>query len=104
MALMLVVYRTPPDPAAFDQHYVEVYVPLAKELPGLRHYEVSAGPVAALAAAHDAYLVAMLHFDSLAALREAFASDAGKACAADRKKLAPADSDVQMFLLETRVV
>ncbi|PTK04380.1 EthD family reductase, partial [Mammaliicoccus sciuri] len=35
MAHMLVIYRTPKDPKAFDEHYFNVHVPLAKQLPGL---------------------------------------------------------------------
>ena len=104
MARMVVVYETPKDPAAFDKHYFEVHVPLAKQLPGLRKYEISKGPVVALAGAREPYLVGILHFDSLAAIREAFASECGKACAADRRVLAPDEQDVQMFLYESQVV
>lgn len=100
MARMLVIYRTPADPAAFDKHYFDVHIPLAKDLPGLIRYEVSKGPIVALAGAADAYLVGTLHFDSLAAIKEAFASECGRACAADRRILAPDDKDVQMFLFE----
>jgi uncharacterized protein (TIGR02118 family) len=41
---MTVIYRTPADTAAFDKHYFEMHVPLAKKLPGLRKYEVSTAP------------------------------------------------------------
>jgi uncharacterized protein (TIGR02118 family) len=30
MAQMVVIYRTPKDPQAFDEHYFGVHVPLAK--------------------------------------------------------------------------
>ena len=103
MARMLVIYKTPRDPAAFDEHYFDVHIPLAKKLPGLRKYEVSRGPITALAG-DDAYLVGTLHFDDLAALHDAFASDVGKACAADRKKFAPDPSAFQMLLFEDRAV
>jgi uncharacterized protein (TIGR02118 family) len=104
MACMMVVYKTPKNVAAFDKHYFEVHIPLAKQLPGLRKYEVNRGPVAALAGGKDAHLVALLHFDSMAAIQAAFASDCGKAAAADRRIFAPDDADVQMFLFETQVV
>ena len=100
MARMVVIYRTPPDPAAFEKHYFDVHIPLAKDLPGLKRYEVSKGPIIALAGASDTYLVGTLYFDSLAAIKEAFASECGRACAADRRILAPDDKDVQMFLFE----
>lgn len=104
MARMVVIYRKPKDPASFDKHYFEVHVPLAKQLPGLKKYEVSKGPVTAIAGVQEAYLIGILHFDSIAALKEAFASECGKACAADRRVLAPDDQDVQMFLYESHVV
>jgi uncharacterized protein (TIGR02118 family) len=43
MARMVVIYKTPRDPKAFDQHYFSVHVPMAKQLPGLRKYDVSRG-------------------------------------------------------------
>jgi uncharacterized protein (TIGR02118 family) len=103
MARMLVIYKTPRDAAAFDKHYFEVHIPLAKKLPGLRKYEVSRGAINALAGG-AAYMVAELHFDDLAAIRTAFASDVGKACAADRQNFAPDPTAFQMFLFEDRAV
>lgn len=100
---MVVIYKTPKDPAAFDRHYFEVHVPLAKQLPGLRSYESSKGPVTTLAAAADAYLVGILHFDSMAAIKDAFASECGRACAADRRILAH-DQDVQILLFDAQGV
>lgn len=104
MARMVVIYKKPKDPTAFDKHYFEVHVPLAKKLPGLIKYEVSKGSVIALAGAQDPYLIGILYFDSLAAIKEAFASECGKACAADRRVLAPNEQDVQMFLDEFQQV
>jgi uncharacterized protein (TIGR02118 family) len=103
MARMLVIYRRPKDPAAFDEHYFSIHVPLAKQLPGIRKYTVSRGPIAGLASAKDAYFVASLEFDTLEAIREAFSTDQGSACAEDRKILA-ADEDVEMFLFDTEEV
>jgi uncharacterized protein (TIGR02118 family) len=97
---MVVIYRTPRDPAAFDKHYHDVHVPLAHKLPGLRRYAVSQRPIATPAGDPEPYLVAILHFDSLDALRQAFGTPEGRACAADRRILAPQDEDVQMYLYE----
>ena len=104
MARMLVIYRTPKDPEAFDRHYFDVHVPMARRLLGLKKYEVSKGPIVALASAADSYLIATLHFGSLAAVKEAFATECGRACAADRRLLAPDDKDVQMFLFDDQDV
>lgn len=101
MARMLVIYKTPQDPAAFDKHYFEIHVPLAKKLPGMRKYEVSRRPVTTLAGG-ETYMVAILTFDSLEAIKAAFASETGKACAADRANFAPDPSQFQMFLFDDR--
>jgi uncharacterized protein (TIGR02118 family) len=98
---MLVIYRTPKDPEAFDQHYFNVHVPLAKRLPGLRKYEVSRRPILTPAGDPAPYLIGTLYFDDLAAIRHAFATPEGQACAADRRVLAPEEGDVQMYLFDT---
>ena len=103
MAQMIVVYKTPDDVDAFDRHYLGVHVPLAKKLPGLRKYETSVGPIMTLGSAANTYFVAVLHFDSVAAMRSAFASPEGQACAADRRKLASAEG-FQTFLFDSKEV
>lgn len=70
MAQMMVVYKPPKDPTAFERHYFEVHVPLARRLPG----------------------------------KDAFASECGQACVADRRALVPDERDVQIFLFDTRSV
>jgi len=104
MARMVVIYRTPKDPAAFDAHYFDVHVPLAKKLPGLRKYEVSRRPIATPAGGPEPYLVGILYFDDMTSMRAAFATPEGKACAADRRVLAPEDGDVQMYLFDVAEV
>ena len=104
MARMLVIYRTPKDPAAFDAHYFDVHVPLAKKLPGLRKYEVSRRPIHTPAGDPEPYLVGILHFDDMASMRAAFATPEGKACAADRRVLAPDNDDLQMYLFDVAEV
>ena len=104
MARMVVIYRTPKDPEAFDTHYFDVHVPLAKRLPGLRKYEVSRRPILTPAGDPEPYLVGTLYFDDLAAIRRAFATPEGQACAADRRVLAPEDGDVQMYLFDAAEV
>jgi uncharacterized protein (TIGR02118 family) len=104
MAHMVVIYKRPKDVTAFERHYFEKHVPLAKKLPGLRKYEVSFGPIVSPTGAADAYMVATLHFDDLAAIRSAFATEVGQACAADRRQLAPDPSTFQMFLFDNKEV
>ena len=97
---MLVIYRKPADPAAFDRHYFSTHAPLAKQLPGLRKYQVSRGPIVARMTAEAPYMIATLHFDSMTAIQAAFATEAGKACAADRRLFAPDDADLTMLLFD----
>ena len=101
MAQMIVIYKTPKNPAAFDRHYFEFHAPLARQLPRLRKYETSRGPIISLYGAVEAHFVATLHFDSLSDLNAALTSECGRALAAERRQLSPHASDVQMFLFDT---
>ena len=101
MAKMLVIYKTPRDPRQFDEHYFNVHVPLAKKLPGLQKYETSRRPILTPARDPEPYLIGTLYFEDLEAIRRAFATPEGRACAADRKLLAPNDDDLQMYLFDT---
>ncbi len=97
MARLLVMYKTPRDTAAFDKHYFEKHVPLAKKIPGLRKYEVSQGPVVNPMGGSNYHLVAILHFDDTAAIQNAFASAEGQAAVADVQTFATGGVDIFMF-------
>ena len=100
MATLLVLYHPPADPAAFDSHYADIHIPLAKQLPGLRSYTINAGPLASPAGVAPYYLVAELTFDALADLQAALGSAEGQAATADLAKFAQAGVTVLMY--ETR--
>jgi uncharacterized protein (TIGR02118 family) len=102
MAQLVVLYKTPKDPAAFDKHYNEKHIPLAWKIPGLRKYEVSQGPVLTPTGPSDYYLIATLHFDNLAAIQAAFGSPEGQAAGADVGNFASGGADVIIF--DTRAV
>ncbi len=102
MATVAALYRKPADAAAFDAYYHGTHVPLAKTLPGLRRYRVSTGPIASMAGEAPLYLVALLDFDSMAAVQAALASPEGAATAADLANFAQAGVDLLMF--DTREV
>lgn len=102
MARLLVMYKTPQDAVAFDKHYAEKHIPLAKKIPGLRHYEVSKGAVATPAGPSEYRLVAVLQFDDMAAIQKAFASAEGQAAAADVQTFATGGAD--MFIFDSREV
>lgn len=102
MATIMVLYSKPADAAAFDSYYFAKHVPLAKKIPGLRRYEVSQGPVATPEGASPYHLIALLTFDSMAAIGAAFASPEGQATAADLANFAQAG--VQLLMCDTRLV
>ena len=96
MAKLFAIYQPPKDPAAFDSYYFNTHVPLAKKLPGLRSYEVTRGDVMGMGGKHGVYLVAVLEFDSMAAIASAMGSPHGQATAADLANFASAGVDVMM--------
>lgn len=97
MATLLVLYKTPTDTAAFDKHYAEKHIPLAKKIPGLRSYRVSRGAVASPAGATNVHLVATLTFDSMADLQAGLGSAEGAAAAGDLPNFASGGADLMMF-------
>lgn len=83
-----VLYGHPDDPAAFDHHYREVHIPLARRIPGLTGWtltwlepDLDGNPPA-----H--YLIAELWANSRAELQAAFHSEAGQAAAHDVARFA----------------
>ncbi len=97
MAEVVVLYKTPKDPGAFDKYYAETHIPLAKKMPGLRRYRISQGTVATPAGPSGVHLTAILSFDSMAAVQSAFGSAEGKATAADVPKFASGGADLMFF-------
>jgi uncharacterized protein (TIGR02118 family) len=97
MAQVVVMYKTPKDAAAFDKHYSEIHIPLAKKIPGLKKYEISKGPVGTPAGPSGFHLIAVLTFDNMAALQAGFGSPEGQAAGADVGKFATGGADMIMF-------
>ena len=85
-AKFIAVYETPADPPEFDRHYRSVHVPLARHLPGLRRFTLSADMAGVRGSPY--HLIAELEWDTIEDLRGAFASPAGRATAADAARLA----------------
>jgi uncharacterized protein (TIGR02118 family) len=97
MAQLVALYKKPTDAKAFDDYYASTHVPLAKTLPGLKSYEISAGPVALAQGDSPYHLVAMLRFDSVDAIKSALDSPEGQATAADLGNFAQAGVDLLIF-------
>ena len=97
MAELVVLYKTPKDTAAFDKHYAETHIPIAKKLPGLKKYAVSKGPVGSPAGPSGIHLVAILTYDRVTEIQAAFGSAEGKAAAGDVAKFASGGADLLIF-------
>ena len=104
MARMVVIYKKPADVKAFERHYFETHIPLAKKIPGVRKYEVSRGPVTVLAGPTDVHLIRTVYFDDFDAMKKGFASPEGQAAGADRRIYAPDESGVQIFVFDDKEV
>lgn len=96
-ATLLALYKHPADKAAFDAYYAATHAPLAKKIPGLRAYDISAGAVRTPAGDSGYHLVAMLSFDSVEAIGAGLGSPEGAAAAADLANFAQAGVDLLMF-------
>jgi len=96
MAKIIAMYKTPTDPAAFDRYYFGPHVKLAKAVPGLKGYEITRGPVTTPSGPAPFYLVAILTFDSMAAIQTALASAQGQATVADIPNFATGGVEILM--------
>ena len=99
MVRFLVLYDRPQDVEAFDRHYQDIHIPLAKKLPGLRRYTVSRMPFA-IRGGEPYYLIAELDWDDMEALQRAFQSAEGKQTAEDVSKLATSGVRSMVYELE----
>ncbi len=89
---VLALYKKPADTAAFEAYYTNTHAPLAKTMPGLRSFTVGHG------GPNDPYyLVAILTFDSQAALEAAMGSPQGAATVADLQNFAQAGVEILTF-------
>lgn len=75
-ARFVVLYDTPSDVEAFERHYNDVHIPLAKRYPGLRRYQRSHEPAAVIG--EPCYMVVMLDWDDIASLEAALGSEIGR--------------------------
>ena len=82
MVKLVAIYSKPDDVDAFDKHYFDVHVPLAKAMPGLKKVEVSRY-TGSPAGDPRYYLMAELYFENKDAMFAGLNSPEGKAAAKD---------------------
>jgi uncharacterized protein (TIGR02118 family) len=96
-----VCYKKPRDPAAFDDYYEAVHVPLANKVPGLS--EFTWGKVSSLDGSEPPYYaIASLYFPDEVALKAGLSSEEMKVAGKDVRNFA--DGGVTMFTQEERSV
>lgn len=86
MVRFMAIYPTPTDVEAFDRHYFDVHVPIAKRLPGLARYTVGRD-ITTIRGAEPHHLIAELDWDDIDALHRDFDSELGKEAARDLDEL-----------------
>ncbi len=86
-------YGQPADAEAFDSHYFDVHVPIARGLPGLKRFTWS--KPRPMGEGADAYFIAELWFDSADDLKAAIKSPEMAAAGADLANMSVAS--ITMF-------
>lgn len=98
MVKLVAVYSKPEDPAAFDKHYFETHLPLARKMPGLIKCELEKGVGSPIPDLQPPHLAAHMYFKDMDALKAAMKSEEGKAAAKDLMGFA--GKYVRMFFTE----
>jgi uncharacterized protein (TIGR02118 family) len=97
---LIVMYTQPEDPAAFDEHYLGVHMPLVAKIPGLQRAET--GKISAVLDGGEQtyYRVAELYFADQAAMGAGFGSAEGGATAQDYAQIAPPGSRMLVEIID----
>jgi uncharacterized protein (TIGR02118 family) len=97
---LVVLYTQPDDPDAFDLHYREQHMPLARAIPGTQ--KVETGRIIAEADGGDPlwFRVTELYFADRATLDTGLASPEAQAATADFAKIAPPGSRILVQSLD----
>ena len=86
---LIVLYRPPEDPAAFNAHYRDVHTPIVRRYPNVRSIRLTRTDGVA-GRPPDYYLMAEMAFDSRADLDAALGSEAGIESGRDLRNFAGA--------------
>jgi uncharacterized protein (TIGR02118 family) len=100
MVRFIILWKSKPtDVEAFERHYHEVHIPLAKKMAGLRRYTLSRN-TSPVRGGEPYYRIAELDWDDMASLQRAFQSPEGRATSEDVANLAEFCADVQSMFYE----
>jgi uncharacterized protein (TIGR02118 family) len=93
---LVVLYTQPDDPAAFDEYYLGVHMPMVAKIPGLQRAETGHFTAALDGGEQTFHRIAELYFADQDAMGAGLGSPEGTAAAADYGKIAPPGS--RMFV------
>lgn len=82
MVKLVVLYEKPEDVAAFEKHYRETHLPLARKMPDVRRIEVS-HMTGSPGGEPRYYMMAEIYFDNRDSMMAALNSPEGKAAGKD---------------------
>jgi uncharacterized protein (TIGR02118 family) len=100
MVKLSVLYGQPQDPGAFDRHYNQVHVPLAKKFPGLKGFTTDKPMAIDPQEKSPYYLIATLYWENMQAFQEAVQSSEGQAAAGDLQNFATGGATLLVGELE----
>ncbi|GMA49381.1 ethyl tert-butyl ether degradation protein EthD [Alicyclobacillus contaminans] len=83
MVKLVVLYRQPEDAGKFNDHYFQVHLPLARQIPGLERLEVTRIRGNAMGGEAEYHLLAEMYFKDEDAYRAAMKSQENKVAAKD---------------------
>jgi uncharacterized protein (TIGR02118 family) len=83
MYRLTVLYGHPADPAAFDEYYWNVHIPIARKMRGLKGWTIGRAEGTAPGSEAPYYLVVGLYADTREELERILASPEGQAAVAD---------------------
>lgn len=101
-AKFVILWGKPHDPEAFEHHYRNIHIPLAKKLIGLRSYTISHNIVPIRGESY--YQVAELIWDSMIELKKAFNSPEGQETSRDVEILKKLNPSVRSMIYEAEEV
>lgn len=100
MHRVVVLYPHPKDPQAFEEHYRDVHLPLAKKLPGMLDHRFSLN-IDAGEAESPYFAIFEADFESREAYQSAMGSPEGRAVGADVPNYATGGAIVMNYATET---
>ena len=96
MHKLVVLYKTPKDPAHFKRYYETKHLPLARKMPNIKSDRYSFA-IQGMGGPAPYFCIYEADFDSEAAMGAAFASPEGKATVADVANYATGEVTIMHF-------